>query len=398
MIATKNGKSLEIGEHSGHKPSFKWRSPLHTKRTVTDPPANNPGNNFDDLEVALITSKSSELSGSGGGSQVKTMPASEVKLTNIASARNSKAVTACSLYSFCSVSMIIVNKSLASSYQHLYEVDMNILLVVFQAIIAVIAVDVCKRLKWVEYPDLTMETARAWAPVNIFFCMMLFTGMTSLQHNSVPMVTVFKNVTNIITTAGDYFFFGNKTELLALVAFGVMLSGAIAAAWHDIEISTIGLFWMATNCFSTSGYVLYMKHATQTVKMSKFGMVYVNNVLATVFLLPAAFATKEVSIFLKTTALHTPDYFSKTAFAGLVGFFLNFASLHCVSTTGPTTYAIVGSLNKVPVAILGYLLFDNVVTKETWFFIAISLCGGFLYTAAKLQTSREKAISRQDAK
>lgn len=128
MIATKNGKTIEIGEqsfpapHNDHTPSFKWRSPLHTKRTVTAPSANNPGNNFDDVEVALISSsvssKSSDSSGSSGsgGSQVQTMPASEVKLTNITSAGNSKAIAACSLYSFCSVSMIIVNKSLASRY------------------------------------------------------------------------------------------------------------------------------------------------------------------------------------------------------------------------------------------------------------------------------------------
>jgi hypothetical protein len=34
---------------------------------------------------------------------------------------NLKAISACTLYSFCSVSMILVNKSLASRYVHCYE-------------------------------------------------------------------------------------------------------------------------------------------------------------------------------------------------------------------------------------------------------------------------------------
>merc|ERR1719203_1942466 len=71
-------------------------------------------------------------------------------------------------------------------------------------------------------------------------------------------------------------------------------------------------------------------------------------------------------------------------------FFLNFASLNCVSVTGPTTYAIVGSLNKIPTTILGWLLFDSVITGETWFFIAVSMCGGFIYSYAKIKESKQK--------
>jgi GDP-mannose transporter len=275
---------------------------------------------------------------------------------------------------------------------------LNVLLVVFQAIVAVISVEICRKLKLVEYPNLTWDIAKSWAPVNIFFCLMLFTGMASLQTNTVPMVTVFKNVTNILTTGGDYFFFGNQSENLVFVAFGVMLAGAVAAAWNDINITALGLFWMAANCVSTSGYVLYMKHATKHVKLSKFGMVHVNNVLCVVFLLPAAFLMGEISRFMASPGIHTSDYLFKNIFAGFIGFFLNFASLNCVAATGPTTYAIVGSLNKVPVAFLGYVLFDSIISKETWCFIGVSMCGGFLYSYAKVYSTEKKAVISQEAK
>jgi len=182
---------------------------------------------------------------------------------------------------------------------------------------------------------------------------------------------------------------------LVVVAFGVMLGGAVMAAWNDITVTFAGIFWMIANCLSCSGYVLYMKYATNTIKMSKFGMVYVNNVLCILFLLPAAFAGGEIQLFKATTAIHTPDYALKNLFAGFVGFFLNFASLNCVAATGPTTYAIVGSLNKIPVAVFGYLIFDSDITPETWFFIAVSLCGGFLYSYAKLMSSQRKTIPQR---
>lgn len=261
---------------------------------------------------------------------------------------------------------------------------------VFQAVVAVVCVETCKRQGWIErYPDLTWDVARAWAPVNVLFCAMLFTGMASLQTNSVPIVTVFKNITNVFTTAGDYFFFGNKPEPMITAAFAIMLFGAVAAAWNDIAVSAVGLFWMSTNCASTAGYVLYMKFATANVKLTKFGMVHVNNVLCIAFLLPAALILGEVITFLDSAEIHTIDYFFKNIFAGFVGFFLNFASLNCVQATGPTTYAIVGSLSKVPVAFLGYVLFDNIISFDTWCYIAVSMCGGFLYSYAMIEKTRK---------
>lgn len=302
-----------------------------------------------------------------------------------------KAVAACAFYSSCSVSMVLVNKSLASSYNHLIVGgDLNILLVVIQAVVAVAAVSACKRMKWVEYPDFDWAVAKQWAPVNIFFCLMLFTGMASLQHNSVPMVTIFKNLTNILTCYGDYKLFGTSVERLVMMAFGVMLGGAVLAAWNDIYITSLGLFWMSLNCISTSGYVLYMKYATKNVKLSKFGMVYYNNLLCVAFLLPVSYAMGQVHLLATTKALHTFDYLTKNVYAGLVGFLLNFASLSCVAATGPTTYAIVGTVNKIPVAFLGYLIFDNIITRDTWFFIAVSMMGGFLYSYAKITGTREK--------
>lgn len=274
------------------------------------------------------------------------------------------------------------------SYNHLLvKGNLNILILVFQAIIAVVAVQICKFMKLVEYPSFQLSTAVKWAPVNLLFCGMLFTGMASLQHNSVPMVTVFKNLTNIAICFGDVWFFKAKVEALVIAAFGIMLGGAIMAANKDVDVGPVGLFWMTLNCLTTAGYVLYMKFATKTIKLSKFGMVFYNNLLCFCFLLPVTLINGEMPTFIATKSIHTFDYFLKNSFAGFVGFFLNFASLNFVSCTGPTTYAIVGSLNKIPTAILGSVIFNAEITPESCFFIGVSMCGGFLYSYAKIRSA-----------
>ncbi|KAL7555005.1 hypothetical protein ACHAWF_018577 [Thalassiosira exigua] len=328
-----------------------------------------------------------------GGSGPSTAPLSPRRDREGGDSANTvaKSVVASAMYSGCSVGMVLVNKSLASSYNHLIDGDLNILLVVFQAVAAVICVEFSKYVGWVDYPAFNARTARMWAPVNLLFCGMLFTGMASLEHNSVPIVTVFKNVTNIMTTVGDCVIYGASVEVLVIAAFGIMLAGAVMAARNDAAVTSTGLMWMLANCVCTSGYVLYLKFATKSVKLSKFGMVFYNNVLCSLFLFPASVLNGEFATFLKTPALHTADYAIKNAFAGFVGFFLNFASLNCVATTGPTTYAMIGSLNKVPIAIFGYFIFDNDISEETWRFISISLAGGILYTIAKLRAGKRKS-------
>ena len=47
-----------------------------------------------------------------------------------------------------------------------------------------------------------------WLPVNLLFCAMLMTGFLSLKALAVPMVTIFKNLTNVVILAGDWYFHG----------------------------------------------------------------------------------------------------------------------------------------------------------------------------------------------
>jgi len=343
-----------------------------------------------DVEMAALNERST-ADGKTSETVISKERRNKTDKTEKKKASAGKSVSSCALYSACSISMVLVNKSLASSYNHLIDGNLNFLLVVFQAIVAVIAVELCKQLKWVEYPSFSMKTASRWAPVNILFCAMLFTGMASLQHSSVPMVTIFKNITNIIVSIGDYYFFGSTVESMIIIAFSMMLVGACLAATSDMTINMTGFFWMVANCAATAGYILYMKFATKTVKLSKFGMVFYNNVLCAVFLLPVTIYNGEINTFLKTESIHTMDYALKNTFAGFVGFFLNFASLNCVSHTGPTTYALVGSMNKIPITFLGYFLFDSVISGKTWIYISISMCGGFLYSFVKIASGRKVA-------
>jgi GDP-mannose transporter len=283
--------------------------------------------------------------------------------------------------------MVLSNKALAASF----PVQLPIMLVLFQCILAVILGESCRAFNVVQYKSFEIATAAIWLPVNVCFVLMLLTSFMSFKYLNVPMITVFKNLTNVIIVFGDWYWHQQKINIGVLLAFGVMVVGAVAAAYTDIMFSAEGYFWMSANCAATASYVLYMRSVTtrEDVQLSKFEMVFYNNLLSIPLLLPVSLAFGEFGVLSSSTAVvFSWSFISVNLVAGSMGFFLNLASLWCVGSTSATTYALVGSVNKIPVSLLGMLLFDAVITAQSAAYIAVSMAGGFIYTYVKLMESR----------
>ncbi len=149
-----------------------------------------------------------------------------------------------------------------------------------------------------------------------------------------------------------------------------MTVGAIMSGYEDLEFSLVGYIWMGLNCVSTAGYTLYLAHASKEIKLPKFGMVFYNNLLSVVLLFPFAILRNELPQ-LFNPRLMQPGFIIANTAAGLLGFYLNFASLWCVGATSATTYAIVGSVNKVPITIAGFVLFDAKITEAGLYYVVL---------------------------
>ncbi|KAJ8600780.1 hypothetical protein CTAYLR_006098 [Chrysophaeum taylorii] len=291
------------------------------------------------------------------------------------------AVLSCGMYATCSIMMVLTNKWLASSF----NVHAHVSLLLMQNLIATCLVVLCKASGVVAYADFDRKTALAWCPVNVCFVLMLLTSFVAMRYLSVPMITVFKQLANLITAVGEYHFFGKRVGAGVVVSFAIMILGATLASAKDIGFSALGYTWQIANCFATSGYVLYLKHATRSIQLSKFGMVFYNNVLSVPFLLFLAVANGEPATLHARKSVLDLTFLGMNAIAGCVGFALNVASVWCIASTSATTYAVVGALNKIPVTILGFYLFEAPVSKEAAIYIALSLIGGFVYSYEKLR-------------
>jgi GDP-mannose transporter len=264
------------------------------------------------------------------------------------------------------------------------------------------------------------------------------------------MVTIFKNLTNIIVLIGDFYFFNQRASAGIVGSLLLVLLGAVLAGLNDLAFSPVGYAWMGVNCCASASYrecthaaccmshvlfpchsppqpcadfacpvstslsfrcfllmfvsslsssltVLYLRKAVTTVKLSKFGMVYYNNVLSLPLLSVLVLFTGELPrAFAFESWLSVPFVFTNIV-TGAVGFFLNAASLWCVQATSPSTFSMVGALNKIPLVVIGVVIFSDTLTLKVAMYVSLSLVGGILYSFVKESEMRAKQTTTSAA-
>jgi len=290
----------------------------------------------------------------------------------------SAAIVACFMYCFCSLMMTFSNKAILSTYDFRWPM----LLLMYQHVFTVIFVKLAQMMGLIMIEPLRWNVIRKWLPVNLLFIGMLLSGTYSLKYLSVPLVTIFKNFTTMLITFGDFVLFQHVVSPGVVSSLFLMLTGSVVAALNDLEFNVTGYFWMSINCAMSAAYVLYMRLAMKGTKLSEFGNVYYNNVLSIPLLLPMLLYNGVDSLS-EYEYWHDPGFIVTALFGGLSSVGISFASFWTVRTTSPTTYSVVGSLNKIPLTILGVLVFQTPLNFLGKVSIIIGLSGGVVYSIVK---------------
>jgi len=69
--------------------------------------------------------------------------------------------------------------------------------------------------------------------------------------------------------------------------------------------------------------------------------------------------------------------------SAFIGFGIGFSIFWCISATSPTTTSMVGAANKIPLSILGVIVFSEPLTSNRAMFICIGSIAGVTYAKAK---------------
>ncbi|KAM0790392.1 hypothetical protein ACM66B_003274 [Microbotryomycetes sp. NB124-2] len=316
---------------------------------------------------------------------------------------------------FASLSMTVANKYIVSGRSF----SMNFLMLAVQSIVSASAVWGAKHVKVIDYPAFSMEDAKKWSPVSLGLVTMMYTGSKALQHLSIPVYVIFKNLTIILIAYGEMIWFGGTVSRLEFSSFVLMILSSVIAAAPNIaaafssapvaQLATeakdtntaLGYFWVITNCLVCAAYILGMRNKIKSMGFTDWQTSFYNNAISTPILLVASIVTENWSS--ETFAKNFPEdsrtyLISAMIISGGVAVFISFCSAWCIRVTSSTTYSMIGALNKLPVAVTGMIFFGDPVTVRSVSAVSIGFAAGLLYTHAKQLSNEAKKRAQNLAK
>ncbi|ORC93707.1 GDP-mannose transporter [Trypanosoma theileri] len=253
-----------------------------------------------------------------------------------------------------------------------------------------------KHMKYLHYPDFSIEVTKKWLPLTLLFVTMLWTSMKSLHTMSVSMQTIIKNLAVIFTAFGDSRLYGRRVTPIMYFSFVLMVLGSYMGAKGDQWITSWGLFWTFANVGVTVAYTLYMKRLLGDVskQIGRYGPVFYNNLLSLPFLLAASLPSIPQMVCSLMTA--SIGALLSVLLMILTGSVMTFAVFWCMKETSPTTFSVVGAVNKAPLAILGMVVFKQFPTFTGYVGITMALAGGFIYTYVNVTNNAKPSEDRNN--
>lgn len=312
-------------------------------------------------------------------------------------------------YCLASISMTIVNKYIVSGSQW----NMNFLYLAIQSTVCVVTVLAGKYAGLIqELGDFDMQKGKRWFPISALLVGMIYTGAKALQFLSVPVYTIFKNLTIIVIAYGEVLWFGGQVTPLTLASFGLMVLSSVIAAWADIRaavsgehptvatdaVSTLnaGYAWMGMNVICSACFVLGMRKVIKKMNFKDKDTMLYNNLLSIPILVVCSLLLEDWShenLMRNFPPESRQSLLIGIAYSGVIAIFISYCSAWCVRCTSSTTYSMVGALNKLPIAVAGLVFFDAPVTFGGVSAIGIGFVSGLVYAWAKVRQTAESKFN-----
>lgn len=302
-------------------------------------------------------------------------------------------------YCLASILMTVTNKYVLLGFSF----NLNFFLLAVQSLVCILTIGSLKSMNIITYRQFNKEEAQKWSPIAFLLVAMIYTGSKALKFLSIPVYTIFKNLTIILIAYGEVLWFGGSVTTMTLGSFLLMVFSSILATYGDNAAAKTledqyatyyGYFWMLVNCFASAAFVLFMRIRIKLTNFKDFDTMYYNNLLSIPILLVATFVFEDWSadnLEKNFPAENRTSTILAMVISGACSVGISYCSAWCVRVTSSTTYSMVGALNKLPIALSGLVFFDAAVNFWSVSSIFIGFISGLVYALAKQKQQKDKA-------
>lgn len=261
-----------------------------------------------------------------------------------------KRISSAGFYALSSFSIVVVNKLVLTSYAFPSEV-----LALGQMAATVIILGFGKLLNIVEFPSLSLDTTYKIFPLPLIFFFNTVCGLGGTKRLNLPMFTVLRRFSILMTMLLEQFLLGNKRRWEMQLAVYLMIFGALFAAWYDLTYNLPGYVMIFLSDIATALNGVYTMKKLQSKSLGKYGILFYN---ALFMLLPT------VALVYFTGGLDQarnapwldPLFTVQLTASCIMGFVLNYSVVLCTLYNSALTTTIVGVMKNIVVTYLGMFI------------------------------------------
>jgi drug/metabolite transporter (DMT)-like permease len=318
---------------------------------------------------------------------------------------NTQVIFAVAAYSFCSGSLVLVNKLV------LHHLPYPSLVITFQLWAALIFIQVADAFQLIDVDPVRWKNIKPYLAYTVAFSLGVYCNMKSLSMSNVETVIVFRALSPLLVSVADALFLGREwPSARSWTALSVIAAGAYGYAMTDEQFKTQGImayFWPTLYLFVISFEMAYGKKIISGVDLkTRSGPVLYTNMLGWPPMLGFAWMGGEYSRFYNDSinhALKDEPLFSTAAIVlsllgCVVGTGIGYSGWYCRDKVSAASYTLIGVINKCLTVLVNLLIWDNHASMEGIASLSLCLVGGVFYQQAPMKKEHVEspAVSNKD--
>jgi solute carrier family 35 protein len=185
-------------------------------------------------------------------------------------------VLAAAAYGLVSMGIMVVHKLTMTSYKFPSSSFVGLAQMVFTIVILY----VLRAFGAVDFPRLSWDVCRKVNPLPLLFLANLVSGLGGTKAISLPMFTVLRRFSIVMTMAGQYFLLGKPSSCAIQATVWVMVIGAAIAASNDLGFDLGGYGMILANDFFTAANGIYIQKKAEARELGESGIIFYNALLS----------------------------------------------------------------------------------------------------------------------
>ena len=311
------------------------------------------------------------------------------------SSTNAQVALAVISYSFCSGSLVLVNKLI------LHHLPYPSLVITFQLWATLLFIQLADAFHCIDVDPVRWKCVKPYLAYTVAFSLGVYCNMKSLSMSNVETVIVFRALAPLLVSVLDATFLGREwPSMRSWVALSIIVVGAYGYAMTDEKFQTQGYmayFWPTLYLLVISFEMAYGKKIITGVDLkTKTGPVMYTNMLGWPPMLGFAYMGGEYGRLYNDVMKRAMSEESLLPPAGLILLFLGcivgtgigYSGWWCRDKVSAASYTLIGVLNKCLTVLVNLLIWDQHAPMEGIASLSLCLVGGAFYHQAPMRKSR----------